>query len=112
MKTIILNSKKYEVAETDYSESLSFSDAENKLDNGWILPDFNLLREMYKIKDDLGGFDSDCNYWSSTTYYNYLDEYDQRDGFIYVIYFGNGKEHTLPKEKRYKCKCRFVKEVT
>lgn len=111
MKTITINSKKYEIAEADYPESLTFSEAENKLDNNWILPHFDLLLEMYKNKDNLGGFDSKCNYWSSQKYHNYDVEYDQRDGFIYVIYFGNGNEQTLPDESYYKCKCRFVKEI-
>lgn len=110
MKTITINSKKYEIAEADYPESLTFSEAENKLDNNWILPHFDLLLEMYNNRGDLGGFDSKSNYWSSERYCSYGAEFDQRDEFIYVIYCGSGKEQTLPDE-RYKCKCRFVKEV-
>ena len=69
------------------------------------------MKEIFKNKEILGGFDSESNYWSSTEWYDMSGkDFNQRDGFIYAIYFGNGVKQTLPPEK-FKCKIRLTREV-
>ena len=108
MKTIILNDTKYEVAEADYPEKLTWREA-NKIDiNGWTLPHTSELRIMFNNREDLNGFDYTESYLSSTQFWDTENEHNVEDG--YVLNFKTGEE-LLKHEDNYACKIRLIREI-
>ena len=85
MKTIIVNNRKYEVAEADYPEKLTWREA-NKIDiNGWNLPHTSELRIMFNNREDLNGFDYSETYLSSTQFCDIVIEHNVEDGSVSVL---------------------------
>ena len=110
MKTIILNDTKYEVAEADYPEKLTWREA-NKIDiNGWNLPHTSELRIMFNNREDLNGFDYSETYLSSTQFWDFENEHNVEDGSVYVLNFKTGEE-LLKHEDNYACKIRLIREI-
>jgi len=63
----------FEVYSKDLEGRFAWAEAKEAceaLGEGWRLPTKNELNEMYKKRDDIGGFASD-HYWSSTENGNY-----------------------------------------
>jgi hypothetical protein len=63
-----ITEEKIEIAKNDFPESRDFSDANKScqlLENGWRLPTKEELLEMYKRREEIGGFKSRI-YLSST----------------------------------------------
>jgi hypothetical protein len=60
----------------------------------WYLPSKDELNEMYSLKDEIGGFDSYSNYWSSS---------QNTPETAWIQYFGNGTQSAFGgKEQLYK----------
>ena len=110
MKTIIVDNRKYEVAEADYPEKLTWREA-NKIDiNGWNLPHTSELRIMFNNREDLNGFDYSETYLSSTQFWDIVNEHNVEDGSVYVLNFKTGEE-LLKHEDNYACKIRLIREI-
>lgn len=110
MKTIIVNNRKYEVAEADYPEKLTWREA-NKIDiNGWKLPYFSLLQNMFNNREDLNGFDYTESYLSSEQFWDTENEHNVEDGYVIVLNFKTGEE-LLKHEDNYACKIRLIREI-
>ena len=63
-----ISGQEFEVAKKDFSNSMTLDDAKkacHELGDGWRLPTKYELNEMYKNKEEIGGFVVDY-YWSST----------------------------------------------
>lgn len=108
-ETIIIGNKKYEIAQIDIP-SMTFTEALSKEDEKWSIPDFDVLMQMYQLRDKIGGFDHSCKYWCRNTYLNGVIEHDPRDGFVQTVYFGNGLTELLDPDKA-RCKTRLVREI-
>jgi hypothetical protein len=102
MKNIIGNSKKLgslEIAEFYFDdEDMSWDEAQNactKLGEGWRLPTKEELNEMYKHKEEIGGFD-DLPFWSSSIC---TEDKSLKDllGYqtIWVQFFHNGMQMSI-----------------
>ena len=73
----------FEVYSKDLEGRFAWTEAKEacaKLGTGWRLPTKEELNEMYKKRDDIGGFASD-HYWSSTEDGNYY-------AWIQSFYYG------------------------
>jgi len=63
-----------EIAQHDFPTQMTWSEAKSAcaaLGYGWRLPTKEELNELYKHKDEIGGFAA-ASYWSSSEYNNYL----------------------------------------
>lgn len=78
-----------EIAEEDFPEMMNWENAKKtseELGGGWRLPTTDELNEMYKNREEIGGF-AYSSYWSSTEY-DYEDAWAQffdETGFPYNI---------------------------
>ena len=74
----------FEVYSKDLEGGFTWSEAKEacaKLGAGWRLPTKEELNEMYKKRDDIGGF-AGTNYWSST-------ESDSYNAWKQIFVYGN-----------------------
>lgn len=108
-QTIVIGNKKYEIADMDLLP-MTFEDARKKEDEQWAIPDFDVLNQMYQLREKLGGFEPSSKYWCNSIYYNFESEHDPKDGFVWTIHFGNGHTELLDPEKD-RCKIRLVRQI-
>ncbi len=62
----------------------------------WYLPSRDELIRMEENKSEIGGFDTEKGYWSSTEYADY---------YAYVIYFNNGMYVNTMKHNEFNVRC-------
>ena len=67
----------------------------------WRLPTIDELAALYNLRDKIGGFTTERNYWSSTKYSSYS---------YYYIYFSNG--YRSDKSSNGSCGARAVRTLT
>ena len=64
-----ITGEKIEVAKHDLPEKMEWEQAKKAcaaIGNGWRLPSVDELKEIHRLKDDIGGFKPNERYWSIT----------------------------------------------
>ena len=115
-KPIIAN---LEVYANDFPEKMNWDDAAkacNNLGEGWRLPTKEELNKLFKEKDNIGGFESEF-YWSSTSFATTHAlkaspslKVSLLDNFHSAQYFGD-TEFTASDDNEQKFKVRAVRDI-